>query len=185
MQIDFTSPDILTLVTTINAENPVDISGLEFDFTLMPLPNLTFGLSYTYLDEDMPLQPNPLANGALRKFVVTLSPKHAGALTLDYRFNPLPIGTLNAHFDATSTAHYAYEPFGEQRTDSYTLLNARLELTDIAYGQQGAFTLSVWGKNLTDEEYIISAFPVGDPAVSIGQAFGDPRTAGIDIKYEY
>jgi outer membrane receptor protein involved in Fe transport len=88
--------------------------------------------------------------------------------------------------DITATDHYSYVPFGEQRTDAYSLLNARVELSDIYLGTgNGQLKASLWAKNLLDKEYIIYAFAVGEPAVSIGQAFGDPRTMGVDITYQF
>jgi iron complex outermembrane receptor protein len=147
---------------------------------------LLVGFSYTYLDGDMPLQPNPLDGGALKQFFVPLAPQHAGALTLDYSFEPQSYGVLALHMDITATDHYSYVPFGEQRTDAYSLLNARVELSDIYLGTgNGQLKASLWAKNLLDKEYIIYAFAVGEPAVSIGQAFGDPRTMGVDITYQF
>jgi len=186
MQLDFSDPVMITLVETINAAEEVEVSGAEVDITVTPMEGLLIGLSYTYLDGDMPLQPNPLDSGALKQFFVPLAPQHAGALTLDYSFAPQSYGMLALHLDITSTDHYSYVPFGEQRTDAYSIFNARVELSDIYLGtDNGQLKASVWAKNLLDEEYIIYAFPVGDPAVSIGQAFGDPRTMGVDITYQF
>lgn len=186
MQLDFSDPLIPTLVETINAAEVVEVSGLELDVTVTPLLGLLVGLSYTYLDGDMPLQPNPLDGGALKQFFVPLAPQHAGALNLDYSFQPQRYGTLALHMDVTSTDHYSYVPFGEQRTDAYSLFNVRAELSDISIGSgSGRLKASVWAKNLLDKEYIIYAFAVGEPAVSIGQAFGDPRTLGVDISYQF
>ena len=186
MQLDFSDPVIPTLVETINAAEIVEVSGAEVDITIAPVLGLLVGLSYTYLDGDMPLQPNPLDSGALKQFFVPLAPQHAGALTLDYSFEPQSYGILALHLDITSTDHYSYVPFGEQRTDAYSLLNVRIELSDIYIGSgSGQLKASVWAKNLLDEEYVIYAFPVGEPAVSIGQAFGDPRTMGVDLTYQF
>ena len=187
MQLDFSDPVIVTLVETINASEAAEISGAEIDITLAPMTGLLLGLSYTYLDSDMPLQPNPLNGGALKQFFVPLTPQHAGSITMDYAFKPQAYGTLALHVDMTSTDHYSYVPFGEQRTDAYSLLNARLELSDINLGGSGDGHLkaSIWAKNLLDEEYVVYAFPVGDPAVSVAQAFGTPRTMGLDISYTF
>ncbi len=187
LQLDFIDPVNPTILETINAARKVDVDGLEFDLTVAPLEGLRIGASYSYLDGDMPLQPNPLAGGVLQQFFVPQAPKHAGALTLDYRFEPWRFGTLSAHISMTSTDDYFYTPIvGEQRTDSYTLFNARLTLADIALGPDGGtLKVSAWAENLTDEEYVVIAFPIGDPAVSIAQAFGDPRTLGVNVTYEF
>jgi len=187
MQLDFSDPVTVTVVETINASETVEISGAEMDITLSPISGLLLGLSYTYLDSDMPLQPNPLSDGELKKFFVPLAPQHAGSITVDYAFAPRSYGALVLHIDMTSTDHYSYVPFGEQRTDAYSLLNARLELGNINLGSMGGgvFNASIWAKNVLDEAYVVYAFAVGEPAVSVAQAFGAPRTIGLDIGYTF
>ncbi len=186
LQLDFLDPVNPTIVETINAARKVDVDGLEIDLTVTPLEGLLIGASYSYLDDDIPLQPNPVAGGLLQQFYVPLAPKHAGAVTLDYRFQPWSFGTLNAHLGMTSTDDFFYGPLvGEQRTDSYTLWNARLTLADIPVGNDSTLKVALWGENLTDEEYVVFAFPVGNPAVSIANAFGDPRTYGVSVTYGF
>lgn len=186
LQLDFTDPTNPLIVETINALNKAEVDGLEIDLAMSPIAGLVISLSYSYLDSDMPLQPNPLDNGTLKKFFVPLAPKHSGAMTLDYSFAPKDYGQLALHLDVTSTDHYSFLPFGEQRTDAYSLFNARVELGDINIGSgDGSLKASIWAKNLLDEEYIIFAVAVGEPAASINQIFGDPRTMGIDIRYQF
>ena len=186
IHLDFQDPLNALIVETINGANKAEVDGLELDLAMNPIAGLVVSLSYSYLDSFMPLQPNPLDNGALISFALPLAPKHAGALALDYSFLPKDYGQLNLHFDITSTDHYSFLPYGEQRTDAYSLLNTRVELSDINIGAgPGSLKASVWVKNLLDEEYIILAVGIGDPTASIGQVFGDPRTMGLDISYEF
>lgn len=186
LQLDFTDPLNPVIVETINAKNDAAVDGIEVDLTFSPYLGLLVGFSYTYLDSDMPLQPNPLEGGALKQFFIPATPKHAAALTLDYQFESWRIGVLTAHLNMTSTDGYSYVPFGEQRTDTYSIVNTRLTLTEMDFGQpDGSFSASLWARNLTDEEYITFAFPVGDPAVVLAQKFGDPRTIGVDITYQF
>ena len=185
LQLDFTDPFALGVVETINISKPVDVKGLELELTVSPIASLVMGLSYTYLDSHMPLQASPF-DSSPTQFFVSLAPKHAGAMTLDYQFTPTDFGVLIAHLDLTSTDHFSFAPFGEQRLDAYTLINGRVTLADINLGNRsGALRASLWGKNLTDEEYIIDAFAVGDPAVTIANAYGDPRTLGIEFVYDF
>jgi iron complex outermembrane receptor protein len=184
MQLDFIDPEKITHLETINAQKIVKVNGAEIDVSLIPIAAVQIGFSYSYLDTDMPLQPNPLAGGALKEFFIPLAPKNAGAMTIDYQFSPLQFGQLSAHLDMTSIDKYSYAPFGEQRFDSYTILNARITLAGIKMGGElSTLRASIWAKNLADEEYIINAFAVGegDGKASIGQTFGDPRTFGLDI----
>ena len=58
----------------------------------------------------MPLQPNPLDNGALKTFYIPLAPEHAGALAIDYSFVPQDYGQLTLHLDIASSDHYSFLP---------------------------------------------------------------------------
>ncbi len=186
MQIDVNNPANVTLSETINARNKVEVSGAEVDLTISALQGLVVNLSYTYLDGDIPLQPNSFEGGALKQLYLSQTPQHAGALSMDYTFKPWSVGTLSLHLDATSTDRYDYVAFGNQRQDSYTLFNAKITMANIKFSQNsGELKLSAWGKNLADEEYVVFAFPVSDPAISVVQAFGDPRTYGIDATYQF
>lgn len=186
MQVDVVDPTLVIITETINASNRVTVQGAELDFTLAPLEGWLLGVSYTYLDGHFPEQENPLAGGATQHLMLTQTPRHAGVVNLDYTFSPLSFGTLTAHLDVSSTGRYAYVAFGEQRMDAYTLINARLTLAEIPLGAAaGRFKVALWGKNLTDEEYVIFATAVTDPPVSIVQVYGTPRTAGIDFTYEF
>ncbi|MBL4803047.1 MAG: TonB-dependent receptor [Emcibacter sp.] len=183
-QLDFVDPITPTIVETINAADTVEVDGVEIELTVMPISGLIIGLNYTYLDGHMPLQPNPLAGGALESFNIVQTPEHAGSLTVDYTFEPFEFGTLIAHVDVTATDEYHYVGFGSQELDAFALVNARLMLTDIRLGNNaGALRLSVWGKNLTDEEYVFYGFPLS--GVGAVRVFGTPRTYGIDLTYEF
>jgi iron complex outermembrane receptor protein len=187
MQIDFADPSNITIVETINAAKKVEVDGIELELTVAPFEGLLLGVNYTYLDGDMPLQPNPLSSeGALSRFELAQTPEHAGSLTVDYTVASLPLGNLVAHLDISSTDHYSYLPLSSGRFDAYTLFNARLSLSDIKVGaDSGSFRLSVWGRNITDEEYIVYSSPVGTPPIAITEVYGDPRTIGININYEF
>jgi iron complex outermembrane recepter protein len=180
MQIDFADPvQNVGNSETFNAAKTVKVSGAEFDITAIPIERLVLTLSYTYLDGDMPVQPNPIAGGALQSFEMSQTPQHAGAFTVDYQFKPWSFGKLAAHLDITATDKYAYVAYEPNRMDAYKTINARLALSDIGIGSVASnFTVSIWGKNLTDEEYVVLAFPTV-------QAFGTPRTAGVDISYSF
>ena len=182
-QLDFLDPANILLVETINAERTVEVDGLEIELTAAPLPGLVVGLTYTYLDGDMPLQPNPLGGGVLEQFNLVQTPEHAGSAYVNYTFRPFSFGTLNIHADLTATDEYAYVAFGTQDLDSYALLNARATLTDIPLGRAGALEVAVWGRNLTDTVYV----PFGLPVTGVGavQVFATPRTYGAELTYVF
>lgn len=183
-QTDYANPADVSVSETNSGKYPVRVRGAELDIDAILLEDLTLGLSYTYLNGHMPDQPNPHNNNIREPFEVTQTPRHAGAATLDYVFGPQK--NLQAHIDVTSTSPYAYCPKCFQRFDGYTIWNARFTWSDIPLGQEkGRGKISVFGRNLTDEEYIVYSLPIGDPLLMVDQAFGDPRTFGLEFTFEY
>jgi len=62
--------------------------------------------------------------------------------------------------------------------DSVTLLNARLTWTPASE----AFEVALWGKNLTDEEWVNFIAPI----VTMDQLnYSDPRTYGVEFRYHF
>ncbi|HUH37510.1 MAG TPA: TonB-dependent receptor [Spongiibacteraceae bacterium] len=185
-QIGFQDPVRPTFSETINATRTTEISGLELELTVVPLPGLTVDLSYTYLDGDQPDQPNPVNNNIPERFELEQTPNHAGSLGIDYEFNPFSFGVLSLHVDVISSASYAYTPKNFAFHDSYTLVNGRITLSEIAVGpDQGNLRVALWGKNLTDEEYRTYVFPVGNPVLTIPASYGEPTTYGLEVEYQY
>lgn len=182
MQFDFGNPNDATATETANAAKNVKVKGFELELTAAPMEGLLLGVAYTYLDDDMPIQPNPLGGPDVVVYL-TQTPRHAGSFTADYTFAPTRYGTVVAHFDATAASQARF--FSDTpRADGYELFNARLSLKDIPLGgADNRLAVSVWGKNLADEEYVATAFALGD--LMTAQSFGDPRTYGVDVTYRY
>ena len=78
----------------------------------------------------------------------------------------------------------AEEKRGLGTLPAYGLWGGRLMLQGLAFEALGAFDLAVWGRNLADEDYEISAIdnlPHADRAV----IWGEPRTLGLDLTWRF
>lgn len=63
---------------------------------------------------------------------------------------------------------------------------ARATLGQLRLGGKGELALSVWGKNLTDEDHMVDAVASFDGLHAVGLgAFGMPRTYGVDATFTY
>ncbi len=179
MQLDFSDPVDITNPETKNAIDNVRVSGLEVDIVITPIESLTVSASYTYLGTDKHTQANPLDPTLSQTFHITQAPEHAGSLAIDYAISK----NLSSHIDITSTDSYAHVSFEPLRLDAYTLVNARLSL-DIPL-QDNNLAISLWARNLLDEEYAINGFAVRVPADTVTQVFGDPRTYGMQLSFTF
>ena len=166
--------------------------GVEFDATAAITDDLKVTLSYATLSHDYDEWIDP-ATGEdvthLRKLIV---PKNDYSIDVDYRLPALGWGTLflnvnYAHRGETSTPLNLSTPDVElySKTPDFNLLNARLTLSEVSLGSaaHNRVTFALWGKNLTDEEYLTLAYQ-GWVTAGSGN-WGDGRTYGIDVRYEY
>ena len=77
--------------------------------------------------------------------------------------------------------------YHDGQLDSYDLFNASLQW------QSAAFNVTLWGRNLTDEDYAVHGLYFGvDPRDSAGPfanrtytQLGEPRTYGVDVTYTF
>lgn len=186
MQIDFSDPNDVRISETTNAtEGTPEISGLEVEFTIVPVTGMSINVDYNYLDWDLDDQPNPLAGGALEEFRISQAPRHAGSVSFNYELEPLSFATPSIHLDYVGSGVFYFSPKDNNRFDSRDIFNAKLTLNDINIGaDRGNLRASFWVKNLMDEEYVIySIFQAATESQS--DAYGQPRTAGVEFVYEY
>jgi len=104
-------------------------------------------------------------------------------------------GGLTLTGDMNHTSRYYTFPFstvpGDPQTafnseaDSRTLFDARLAWTDIPLVGEGV-ELAVWGKNLTDHEYVSNFIDFGPGFGGLTNGyFGNPRTYGVTLGVEF
>lgn len=156
--------------------------GVEMELLYSPIDNLMLSLGYGYIDSEYKeADPNggPLTTES--KFIN--APENTYSISADYRL-PMEFGELTAHVD------YAWKDtiyFDIQDTDSeflqqedYGLLNARLSLA-----LESGLTLSLFGTNLEDKEYITSAFSSAILGISSVTTPAIGREWGFSAKYEF
>ena len=152
--------------------------------------SLTLTLAAGYLDTEMGedsvdpgtgAPPTPLIN------TLPYAPELSYSLTLDF-YRPIFNGlAVEWHLN------YAYQGESESGVDigtskvndSYGLWDASIALSQIPFAG-GVVKVSLWGQNITDEEYAVSNIgPFEVFGASEISPFGDPRTYGLTINYQY
>jgi iron complex outermembrane receptor protein len=172
----------------------VSVDGFEFDITALLTEGLEMSLGYGYLDTDMGVDSVSVLNSnnviqvvAIEK-QVAYAPDNSATVALDYS-KPLSIGEFRVHMgyayqDGAVTSTNAADNLD---TDNRGLLDANIALTNIELAN-GYLNVSLWGKNLADEEYlIVSTAALANSGFSIydWSTYGDPRTYGLTVSYEY
>ena len=124
-----------------------------------------------------------------QEFFISQAPEHSYSFSASYTLPPFSFGTLTARLDYIYSDDFSYSPRLPVADDSErSVLNGRLTLGDIPIfsGDAGEVRISLWGRNLTDDEYFIYRINSGTSLGNIETStFGEPRSAGIEFTYTY
>jgi len=170
------------------------IRGIEFDAVAIPLDGLTIDFSYGYLDAKFNkfMERNPATNmleDISSIMTMKYAPKNTAVLGVQYDFQPFSFGALSVRFDMNYQDSMVFHTYANQwdYANERTLINARISLRDVELGccnGDGKLSVSLWGKNLSDKEYINWGIDFGSLGFA-GAVYGEPRTYGLDFVYTY
>ena len=161
-------------LTFTNAEE-ADINGVELGLNWQATDglNLRGGISWLDTEFDDPwLDGNELPN----------------APELQYNLIARYDWTMNngLGWSIQADAKYTDEMYKEgtnnplAQSDDYTIVNGRIGLL----GSDESWELSLWGKNLTDEDYLAHTFVVDFFGIT-GDLYNTPRTYGMSFTYNF
>ncbi len=204
--IQFAGGSSVNVLRTINAEGTTKIRGIEADLTLQPIDGLTLNASYAYTYTKIPLVPITFTAGGatsapyMQQFYIPFTPRNAASGSIDYALPVLGDTKLKFHMDGNySQATQAFDQFST-KADASLIFNGRISLADIGVGQGRNLTLSIWARNLFDEQYVFRRDPSnslpGAPTSnlttgSISNVMGDygnfnaPRTFGAEASIKF
>ena len=174
---------------TFNAD--VENYGLELDVGATPIDGLFLqgGFAWTKAErtEDIAVpdgtggidviaqQGVQLSN--VPEFVVTGAATYT--MTLSDAFDLNLHGNFRWNDEAFLTP--APEIIEATKNDAYALLGARVTLVNSDFG----YEVSIFGENLTDEEYNLSVFPVPEQTGNVNAYPGLPRFYGAEVKFRW
>ncbi len=175
-----------------NAEQQ-SVLGAEVDFKYQVSDAFGFGINATYLDAEFDsfTQASPLAQ-------VGLTPGSDGQQDLSGR---TPAGipelalSLSAQYDFTVGGFDSYIRGDYQFEDEVQVVDnipasvASREVSQLnlalGFETENGLNVTLWGRNVTDDEYLISAFPAVAQAGSISGYRNQPRTYGVTIRKDF
>ena len=188
LQINFLVPNTISDTKVRNA-GEAEMRGAELDATWLALPQLSFTLAGAWLDAEVEEVIDQDGNNVAHLFPFYSAPPYTGVGAVDWTFWDFGWAALRAYA--------SYNVVGERgglvitearrgltRLPAYGVLNGRLMLQGWSLGTAGRLDLALWGRNLADEKYVISAIdnvPHADRAV----IWGEPRTLGMDFIYRF
>ncbi len=180
-------------LVTFNAPGTTKIRGIEADLTVKPVDGLTLGLSYAYTYTDVPLVPvtyEEFSSGGVRtgnkttvpqKFYIVFTPRNAASGSIDYELPAFAEARVKLHIDANyAQATQSFDQFATKADGSF-IVNGRLSLLDIGLGgSTSKLSVSVWGRNLFNEQHVYRRDPSNSlPSVQSTAATGVPNVVVI------
>lgn len=181
--------DIQTFVPTSFGQRltnikEADITGIDLELQAVPVEGLNIRVGLGYLDTEMNdsfIDPN----SGLQTFDGNELPNAAELqYTASVRYE-FPISD-KLSIAMQGDTKYTDDMFREGTnnplavTDSYSVSNARLSLLET----EGTWELSLWVKNLSDEEYFQEVFPQSTVG-AVAALPGSPRTYGLTLNYNF
>jgi iron complex outermembrane recepter protein len=169
---------------TINAPGTTKIRGVEVEGTARLTDTLTVNASYAYTYTKIPPTANPFT-GVVQPVFIVFTPRNAASGGIDYA---VPVGgvTLRAHLDANyAQATQTFDQYA-LKADSSFIVNGRVALADIDMGHGASkLTLSVWSRNLFNEQHIYRVDPSNETTLGDYANFNEPRTYGVEASLRF
>ena len=168
---------------TLSNAGKTTARGLEIESSVYPTENLTFTFAGTFLDveyESFPLS----AFGDLSGEEVSGIPEIAISVSGNWDWQLLGFdGYIRADYQYEDETQILDDPVATaalatvgQSTREIGLLNASIGV------RRGPYEVFLWGRNLTEDEYLVSAFPsVAQPGSFSGYP-NQPRTFGLTLR---
>ncbi len=154
------------------ATGDAEVKGLELDANAYVTEGLRMFATYAYTDSEFTSfnsDPTVVGNRLAR------TPEHSGSLGFNYQWILGNGQTLDWRTDITHQGEMYFSVANEEasKTESYSLVN-----TNFTWENMDGWEVSVYGKNLTDKEYIVHSFSLTGVGFAIQ---GEPRTFGISV----
>ena len=155
------------------------IYGMEAELTIKPTSQFDAFLGLSLLSSEYHDFTDGLGNDYSGNDLVN-APGTAITAGMTYTQPLGDSGALSALVYGSYQSQIYFTPANDKLygQDSVTLLNARLTWTPASE----AFEVALWGKNLTDEEWVNFIAPI----VTMDQLnYSDPRTYGVEFRYHF
>ena len=171
--------DLVDGIRTSLNSGESDSNGVEIEVIALPMAGLMISGSYGYIHSNVNDYVDPVTQDVSSRFVTT--PHNTGTLGVQYDFD-IGFGLLTTYVDATYTDKSGFSSSDKTvKADERTLFNARVGLSEVDVAN-GEVRVALWGRNLSDEEYIVHGANFG---THTAYTWGQPRSYGVDVSYEF
>jgi iron complex outermembrane receptor protein len=152
-----------------------EIFGAELDLNWQPTDGLRFDAGVAFLDSEITKSPDQTQVGN----ELIYAPQLSGRLAANQQWSVSQGAVFGLGAELRYTGQRFFNLGNEVEEDAYTVINAQ---AFYEFGADGQYRLSLWGKNLADEEYIDNR---SISASYHGLFVSDPRTYGVSFNLQF
>jgi iron complex outermembrane receptor protein len=177
------------------------LNGIDFDMAWQVTPDLNVSVGGSFVDSKYTNFPSASvynqipAAGCAANFLpfpcgsvqsaqsatgnqLANAPKFTGTVTVDYEHD-YEFGHFGFNVGGNYNSGFPFDPNGHIRNTKYMLVNMELSVSPAA---TPGMRFVVWGKNLTDHDYIQGSLPT---AFADLVSWAPPRTYGVRAEYKF
>jgi len=171
-----TAPNVIEVFTLGNAGN-AKIYGLDSDLTWRMTQELSLRGGLNLMD-------SKIVSGTYYDDTPVQSPKLSTNVVLRYQSAHPVGGTLpfaQADYDYRSSVYFTLPNAAADSQGGYGLLGLRagLKMVDSKWEWSG------WARNVTNRSYLVDAFGAGSTFLPDRHLYAEPRTFGVNIRYQF
>jgi iron complex outermembrane receptor protein len=171
-----TPPNVIEVFSLGNAGN-AKIYGLDSDVTWRMTQELSLRGALNLLD-------SKIVSGAYDDETPVQSPKLSTDVALRYQAANPVAGVLpfaQADYNYRSSVYFTLPNVAADSQGGYGLLGLRagLKMVDSKWEWSG------WARNVTNRSYLADAFGAGSTFLADRHLYAEPRTFGINVRYQY
>ncbi|MBS7670710.1 TonB-dependent receptor [Croceicoccus gelatinilyticus] len=168
--------------------------GFEFDGSVRPVDALLLRMAVTYLDseyKDFPLSGVGDLSGTAVAGVPAISATWSAQYTHEFGNGDAIIARGDYHHESSVQIVEGLPGFIEFGQDAAIGAAAQFQRevnevnASLTYAMQNGLQLSVWGRNLTNDRYLLSIFDTPIQPLSISGYPNQPRTYGVTARYKF
>lgn len=179
---------------TVNAGKTI-YNGFEVEGQFKISDNFSIDGNFGYLDVNIKEFPGADITGVTRNVAglqngPSYAPKYTGTIAGNVTVPLSGEANLTARLGYNYTSGYQMfpnsltAPFSKTTEgDARGLIDGQIRIEGLKLGRS-SFGLTIWGKNLTDKHYITRAVDFGQLGFA-GVIYGDPRTFGASVNFEF
>lgn len=175
-----TDPLIATSRAVANTNQ--ETYGFEIDGLFALTDEITARGSYSYIDGEVDDIFNPFLNVVSERDELQGTPKNQYLASLSYD-GSWGDSSLFGNITYSHKDDLLRVPENQTRLSAQDLVSANIGM-GFQMGEGGEATITLWGQNLLDDEYIIDALPF-ETFAHATKVYGQPRSYGVTAAYKF